>query len=227
MIVANPRMYGPGEYIFPVVYQLHSTLPATFQLKCHSVGVMNSVHAQLGYVFHVCLNANEGVVVEALQEIILQDAVLPTRPLMGFEVAPAPALIAQPDLALQGNVPYLLASLDKPAFRSAETVRVRCRVNSRSGGDESFVAFLRLYEDINITVAPSKRSECSRLVCKRQFQVTAGAAPFELALELAAGTDGKPSLERTFCSSFIECRHRLAVECLPPGSTTDLAIVIL
>ncbi|KAE8904250.1 hypothetical protein PF005_g15076 [Phytophthora fragariae] len=227
MIVANPRMHGPGEYIFPVVYQLHSTLPATFQLNCHSVGVMNSVHVQLGYVFHVCLNANEGVVVEALQEIILQEAVLPTRPLMGLEVAPAPALVVQPDLVSQDNVPYLLASLDKPAFRSAETVRVRCRVNSRSGGDESFVAILRLYEDINITVGPSKRSECSRLVCKRRFQVAAGAAPFELALGLAAGSDGEPSLERTFCSSFVERRHHLAVECFPPGSTTDLAIVIL
>ncbi|EGZ20243.1 hypothetical protein PHYSODRAFT_345424 [Phytophthora sojae] len=235
MIVANPRMYGPGEYIFPVVYQLHSTLPATFQLNYpRPVGIMNGVHAQLGYVFHVYLNANQGVVVEAQQEIILQEAVLPARPLLGLEVAPAPALVhaAQPGVSPQGNDPFISASLEKPAFRAAETVRVRCRVNSRSGGGgESFAAFLRLYEDINITVAPSKRSEGSRLLCERRFQVKAGAAPFELAMELAVGPEGAPSLERTFSSSFVERRHRLAVECIPPGSNSavksELGLVIL
>ncbi|KAJ8530400.1 hypothetical protein ON010_g14513 [Phytophthora cinnamomi] len=231
MIVAKPRMYGPGEYIFPVVYQLHSTLPATFQLNRHPVGVMNSVHAQLGYVFQACLNANQGVVVEAQQEIILQEAVLPARPLMGLDVVPAPVHVVQPGVAPQDNDPFLSTSLDKPAYRSGDTLRVQCRVNSRSGGGEAFSAFLRLYEDINLTVAPSKRSEGSRLLYERRFPIAAGAASFDLALELAAGPQITPSLERSFCSSFVERRHRLAVECVPLGSNSvtksEMAIVIL
>ncbi|KAG6615420.1 Arrestin domain-containing protein A [Phytophthora cinnamomi] len=190
MIVAKPRMYGPGEYIFPV-----------------------------------------GVVVEAQQEIILQEAVLPARPLMGLDVVPAPVHVVQPGVAPQDNDPFLSTSLDKPAYRSGDTLRVQCRVNSRSGGGEAFSAFLRLYEDINLTVAPSKRSEGSRLLYERRFPIAAGAASFDLALELAAGPQITPSLERSFCSSFVERRHRLAVECVPLGSNSvtksEMAIVIL
>ncbi|GMF09758.1 unnamed protein product [Phytophthora lilii] len=230
MIVARPKMYGPGEYIFPVVYQLHSTLPATFHLQRHPIGVMNAVHAQLEYVFYVCLTANQGVILEAQQAVVIQVAVLPNQPLMRLEMA-TPARRTDPVVASQQETnAFLSASLDKTAYRSGEVLRVRCRVNRQSGGRKSFTVFLRLYEDVDVTVAPSKHSEGSRLLCERSFQVAADATAFELALELVA-VPGAPPIERMFCSSFVDRRHRLAVESFLPGSNSvakcEIAVVIL
>ncbi|GMF29647.1 unnamed protein product [Phytophthora fragariaefolia] len=192
---------------------------------------MNSVHAQLGYAFHVCLNANKGVMVEAWQEIIIEEAVVPAKPLLGLEVPLVPAHAVHLGAALLDTDPFLIASLDKPAYQPGETLRVRCRVNPRSGDDDSFTAFLRLYEDVDVTVAPSKRSEGSRLLYEKRFQIAASAEPFELALELAAGPGGAPAIARSFRSSFVERKHRLAVEVFPPSgkreAKSDMALVIL
>ncbi|KAG7383699.1 hypothetical protein PHYPSEUDO_003378 [Phytophthora pseudosyringae] len=231
MIVAKPRMYGPGEYVFPVVYQLHSTLPLSFQLKCPPATALNGVHAQLGYVFHVCLNANHGVMVEAQQEVVIEEARVPTRPLIGLEAA-MPALTTPPAVPSEDR---LLATLDKAAYRPGDTLRVRCRVLNcstyRCDGRESFTVLLRLFQDVIVAVAPLKQGESSRLLCERSFQVATNATAFELPLELVSGPNGAAPVERSFYSSFVDCRHRLAVEGFMPNSSgvvkTEVAVAIL
>jgi hypothetical protein len=230
MIVAQPRMYGPGEYLFPVVYQLHSALPASFQLKCHPDGFTNGVHARLGYVFLVCLNASQGVLLEAQQEIVIQEAALSTRaPALGFEVV-VPTHGVQ--LAATSGE-RLSATLDRVAYRSRETIRVRCHLpNERSGGGESFTVIVRLFEDMSVAVAPAKQGKCSRLLCERSYQVAAADAPaFELALDLASGPSGGALVERSLCASFVNRRHRLTVESFPPSCNgvvrAELVVVIV
>ncbi|KAL3659597.1 hypothetical protein V7S43_015274 [Phytophthora oleae] len=212
-------MYGPGEYVFPVVYQLHSTLPTSFQLQFHPVGPFNAVHTQLGYVFHVCLNANQGVIVEAQQEIVIQEAVVPSRPLKGLQEAVPPT--ATHSLTPEGG---LSSTLDKPAYSPGGSLRVRCCNTSHRPSRNSFTVSLRLFEDVNITVAPSKQGESSRLLCERNFQNAVDATTFELVLEL-------PKAERSFSASFSDRRHRLTVESFTPNSSgvvkIDMALVIL
>ncbi|POM61775.1 hypothetical protein PHPALM_29163 [Phytophthora palmivora] len=228
MIVAKPRMYGPGEYVFPVVYQLHSILPASSQLKRHPVGAMNSVHAQLSYVFHVGLNANQGVILEVEQEIVIQETELASRFLTGFGTA-IPMIPVQSVVPLGGR---LMATLDKPSYRPGEILRVQCRMDNdiSFGGRDSITVFFRLFEDVSITVASSKRCESSRLLCEQSFQVEIDAPTIELQLELASVPNGTP-VERSYCSSFVGRRHRLAVESFFPsnndGVTAEMAVVIL
>ncbi|KAK1930087.1 hypothetical protein P3T76_014321 [Phytophthora citrophthora] len=205
-------MYGPGEYVFPVVYQLHSTLPASFHHKFHPVGPYNSVHTQLTYVFHVCLNANQGVLVEAQQEIVMQDAVVPNRSL---ETTAAQSTLTPED--------RLSTTLDKAAYRPGESLRLLCRNTTYRPSRNALAVTMRLYEDVSITVTPSQQDE-SKLLYERSFQIAAGTTTFELVLEL-------PKVEQSFSSSFVNRRHRLTVESLSPNSNgvakTDMALVIL
>ncbi|KAF1791845.1 Immunoglobulin E-set [Phytophthora cactorum] len=204
ILSAEQQSYQPGEYVYPICFQLADTLPNSFHISGCDAGVMSRIDASLSYSATAVMTAKKTFVVQ--QPPIGQ----PVRSLENS----ASGEIHMLRLMKKGTC-SVSAQLPSNVHVAGDVLLAQTRVHNDTSKDMKKLSMM-LFEDVTVDLGMSnQKSEGSTCVSRRDFPGVQAEKTFEQVLDLPLVTKTSPSrpVSAAIESHFLTTKYRLVIKC--------------
>ncbi|KAG7398526.1 hypothetical protein PHYBOEH_010890 [Phytophthora boehmeriae] len=230
VLTAGQESIQPGEYVYPICFQLSDALPDAFHISNRNAGVMCRIDASLSYsaTAVMAVKGSFAADLEAKRPFVVQ------QPPVGHPVSALEA-------SSSGDVHVLRlmnkgkcsvsAALPSNVHVAGDTLLVQTTVQNDSTKKMSKLSVM-LIEDLTMDLGSSQKPQGEVCVTRREFPGLAAGKTLEQVLDLPLTTLATPSrpVPAAIQSHFLSTRYRLVVKChfrLCRSVSVDFPVVIL
>ncbi|KAG6615421.1 Arrestin domain-containing protein A [Phytophthora cinnamomi] len=214
VLSAEQQSCQPGEYVFPLCFQLADTLPNSFHISGRDAGVMCRIDASLSYSATAVLTVKGkfSADMEAKKPFVVQQPPV-GQPVRSLENS-ASAEVHMLRLMKKGTC-SVSAQLPSNVHVAGDTLLAQTTVRNDSSKDMSKLSMM-LYEDVTVDLGTSnQKSEGSMCVSRQDFPGVQAGKTLEQVLDLPLVTKTSPArpVSAAIESRFLSTKYRLVIKC--------------
>ncbi|KAH7463646.1 hypothetical protein PRIC1_006649 [Phytophthora ramorum] len=214
VLSAGQQSCQPGEYVYPVYFQLGDTLPNSFHISGRDAGVMCRIDASLSYSATAVMTVKGKLSadLEAKRPFVVQQPPV-GQPVRSLENSTS-AEVHMLRLMKKGTC-SISAQLPSDVHVAGDTLLAHTRVHNDSSKDMHKLSMM-LYEDVSVDLGTSnQKSEGSLCVSRQHFPGVQAGKSLEQVLGLPLVTKTSPSrpVSAAIQSHFLTTKYRLVIKC--------------
>ncbi|KAG2768621.1 hypothetical protein PC129_g7973 [Phytophthora cactorum] len=214
ILSAEQQSYQPGEYVYPICFQLADTLPNSFHISGRDAGVMSRIDASLSYSATAVMTVKGkfSADMEAKKTFVVQQPPI-GQPVRSLENS-ASGEIHMLRLMKKGTC-SVSAQLPSNVHVAGDVLLAQTRVHNDTSKDMNKLSMM-LFEDLTVDLGTSnQKSEGSTCVSRRDFPGVQAEKTLEQVLDLPLVTKTSPSrpVSAAIESHFLTTKYRLVIKC--------------
>lgn len=231
VLSAEQQSCQPGEYVYPICFQLAETLPNSFHISGRDAGVMCRIDASLSYSATAVMTVKGKLSadMDAKKTFVVQQPPI-GQPVRSLENS-ASGEIHMLRLMKKGTC-SISAQLPSNVHVTGDVLLAQTRVQNDTSKDMNKLSMM-LYEDVIVDLGTShQKSEGSTCVSRRDFPGVQAGKTLEQVLDLPLVTKASTSRPASAAieSHFLTTRYRLVIKCqfrLCRSVSVDFPVAIL
>ncbi|EEY66845.1 uncharacterized protein PITG_17413 [Phytophthora infestans T30-4] len=231
VLSAEQQSCQPGEYVYPICFQLAETLPNSFHISGRDAGVMCRIDASLSYSATAVMTVKGKLSadMDAKKTFVVQQPPI-GQPVRSLENS-ASGEIHMLRLMKKGTC-SISAQLPSNVHVTGDVLLAQTRVQNDTSKDMNKLSMM-LYEDVIVDLGTShQKSEGSTCVSRRDFPGVQAGKTLEQVLDLPLVTKASTSrpVSAAIESHFLTTRYRLVIKCqfrLCRSVSVDFPVAIL
>ncbi|KAG6971411.1 hypothetical protein JG688_00004438 [Phytophthora aleatoria] len=214
ILSAEQQSYQPGEYVYPICFQLADTLPNSFHISGRDAGVMSRIDASLSYSATAVMTVKGkfSADMEAKKTFVVQQPPI-GQPVRSLENS-ASGEIHMLRLMKKGTC-SVSAQLPSNVHVAGDVLLAQTRVHNDTSKDMKKLSMM-LFEDVTVDLGTSnQKAEGSTCVSRRDFPGVQAGKTLEQVLDLPLVTKTSPSrpVSAAIESHFLTTKYRLVIKC--------------
>ncbi|KAG3110232.1 hypothetical protein PI124_g10729 [Phytophthora idaei] len=214
ILSAEQQSYQPGEYVYPICFQLADTLPNSFHISGRDAGAMSRIDASLSYSATAVMTVKGKFTadMEAKKTFVVQQPPI-GQPVRSLENS-ASGEIHMLRLMKKGTC-SVSAQLPSNVHVAGDVLMAQTRVHNDTSKDMNKLSMM-LFEDVTVDLGTSnQKSEGSTCVSRRDFPGVQAGKTLEQVLDLPLVTKTSPSrpVSAAIESHFLTTKYRLVIKC--------------
>ncbi|KAG6965545.1 hypothetical protein JG687_00005373 [Phytophthora cactorum] len=214
ILSAEQQSYQPGEYVYPICFQLADTLPNSFHISGRDAGVMSRIDASLSYSATAVMTVKGKFSADmgAKKTFVVQQPPI-GQPVRSLENS-ASGEIHMLRLMKKGTC-SVSAQLPSNVHVAGDVLLAQTRVHNDTSKDMNKLSMM-LFEDLTVDLGTSnQKSEGSTCVSRRDFPGVQAEKTLEQVLDLPLVTKTSPSrpVSAAIESHFLTTKYRLVIKC--------------
>ncbi|KAG1690846.1 hypothetical protein DVH05_027448 [Phytophthora capsici] len=214
VLSAEQQSCQPGEYVYPICFQLTDTLPNSFHISGRDAGVMCRIDASLSYSATAVMTVKGKFCadMESKKSFIVQQPPVgkPVQSLGNTTTSDIHML----RLMKKGTC-TVSAQLPSNVHVAGDVLLAQTQIKNDTSKDMSKVSMM-LYEDVTVDLGTTnQKSEGSTCVSRQDFPGVQAGKTLEQVLALPLVTKTSPSRPVTAAieSHFLTTKYRLVIKC--------------